>query len=136
MGGLYEIYYKVYDPGTICIGGNDAPGVGANYLIMAGPMVDLSLAPTHRVEVTGLTTHSNDQPPYAAGGHTWATPVAAATSTGDSYYVDSTSHKLGSIPSFLHSLVAIRTNNGDKFADASDEQFICFNVDEPVRHHF
>jgi len=47
--------------------------------------------------------------------------------------VDQTNFKLGSIPSFLHSLVAIRTNNGDKYSDGNDEQFICFNVDEPVR---
>jgi hypothetical protein len=145
LGGLYEIYYKIFSPGQVCIGGNDAPGVGANYLVMAGPMVDLTLAPTHRVEITGLVTHSTGTPgnPLGSGGYWpstlnppgyhWTPPVAEATSVGDSYYVDQTSFKLGTLPSFLHSLVGIRTNNGDKFQDAGDEEFICFTVDEPVR---
>ena len=57
MGG-FEIYYSVRDPGTVCIGGNAAPHIGylgntdhSNYLVLVGPMVDLTMHASHQVEV-------------------------------------------------------------------------------------
>jgi hypothetical protein len=44
--GFLETYYATRDPGTVCLGGNDAPGVGSNYLVLVGPMHDLSQHPT------------------------------------------------------------------------------------------
>jgi hypothetical protein len=125
--------YKIVDPGKVCLGGNDAPGTGANYLVLAGPMVDLTRAPTHRVEITNLVSHSSGQPPYVAQADTWRAPYTSAMGVGDSYYADWADVKLGSLPPFLHSLVGIKTNNGDKFADGGDGEFLCFDVDEPVR---
>ena len=82
-------------------------------------------APTHRVEVSNLVSHSSAQPPYVPqdfvqASAKWRTPYASAMGVGDSYYADWTDVKLGSLPPFLHSLIGIKTNNGDKFADGKD----------------
>ena len=69
---------KIADPGRVCLGGNDAPGVGANYLVLVGPMVDLSLAPSHRVEIRNLQTHSTSPTP----------PRVSQMGVGDTYYTD------------------------------------------------
>ena len=42
----------------MCLGGNAAEGASSMYIVMVGPLVDLSLHPSHRVEIIDLETHS------------------------------------------------------------------------------
>ena len=58
-GGHMETFYAVHEPGRVCLGGNDAPGVGSNYMVLVGPMHDLgrhpvspaTVGPSHRSHV-------------------------------------------------------------------------------------
>ena len=92
--------------------------MGANYLVLVGPMVDLSLAPSHRVEIRNLQTHSTSPTP----------PRVSQMGVGDTYYTDE-QYKFRNIPSFLHSLNGIKTVNvPDRYASGTDTEFICFDV--------
>ena len=53
-----NLYYQLFDAGKVCLGGNDASGVGSNYLVLVGPVTDLTMHPSHRVEINNLRTHS------------------------------------------------------------------------------
>ena len=44
--GYMETYYQTFDPGTVCLGGNDAPGVASMYFVVVGPPHDLSRHPS------------------------------------------------------------------------------------------
>ena len=47
--GYFELFSSVRDPGSVCLGGNSAPGAGANYLVLVGPMVNMELMASHQV---------------------------------------------------------------------------------------
>lgn len=117
----FEIYHHTFDPGTVCLGGNAAPNVGSNYLVLVGPMVDLSLMPSHRVAISNLVSHTTN-----------TAYDVAELDEGDTYYVDR-DYIFGALPGFLRSLNGIRTANDDKTAPATDLEFLCFSVEEPVR---
>jgi hypothetical protein len=37
--GTFEVWYSDHSAGTVCIGGNEAPGVGSNYLVAVVPRI-------------------------------------------------------------------------------------------------
>jgi len=39
--GTFEIWYGNVDEGTVCTGGNNAPGIGSHYILVVGAFVDL-----------------------------------------------------------------------------------------------
>lgn len=120
--GNLEIYYHVFDPGRVCLGGNDAPGVGSMYHVMVGPETQLEEMPSHRVEILNAASHSTQPTPFEVG----------QIGSGDTYHTDR-DYTLNDIPMFLHSLNGIKTSMEDKHTPATDEQWLCFDVDEPVR---
>jgi hypothetical protein len=139
--GSLEVWYRVADPGNVCLGGNDAPGVTGNYIVMAGPVTDLTRFPSHAVHITGLTTHSHEPQGSVPGtdcnqgeigcGVNGA-DIQVGLGVGDPYYTDR-GYEFRTLPPFLQHLEAIRTANDDKDADALDDQFICFRAEEPMR---
>ena len=56
--GYFELFYSIRDPGTVCLGGNAAPNVDSNYLVVVGPMVNLDMHASHQAEISNLVTHS------------------------------------------------------------------------------
>jgi hypothetical protein len=76
--GNLEIYYHIFDPGTVCLGGNDAPGVGSMYHVMVGPETQLEEMPSHRVEIMNVVSHSTQPVPFEVG----------QMGAGDTYYTD------------------------------------------------
>lgn len=122
--GHMETYYHVFNPGQVCLGGNDAPGVGSMYLVLVGPMHNLAQHPSHRVDIQNLDTHVTTGTPYRI------TDIGA----GDTVYVDRTV-RFHQLPPFLHGLNSIKTGNDEEsvLASGDDESWICFDVTEPVR---
>ena len=74
--GFYNLYFEIFDKGRVCLGGNDAPGVGSNYLVLVGPITDLLMHPSHRVDINNLRTHSCPNGATTAGTATWGSPGA------------------------------------------------------------
>ena len=119
--GFFELYFSVRDPGQVCLGGNDAPNVGSNYLVMVGPMVNMHQHASHQVAITNLQTHSQ------------AGYEVSTINSGDPYYVDR-DYTFNTLPEFLQYLNGIKTANDDcPDPNPSDESWICFDVVEPVR---
>ena len=87
---------------------------------MVGPITDLSQLPSHAVTIHNLQTHSS---------HDYD---VTDISVGDPYYIDRT-YTFRTLPPFLQHLNAIRTANDDKNSPASDAEWLCFDVEEPVR---
>lgn len=119
--GAYEVYYQIHDPGAVCVGGNDAPGVASNYLVLAGPMVDISEHPSHRVAINNLVTHSKHK--YKV----------STINSKDPYYVDR-KYTLGELPLFMQFLNGVLTANGDcPDPRPNDDKFVCFDIEERAR---
>ena len=119
--GFFELYFSIRDPGQVCLGGNDAPNVGSNYLVMVGPMVNMHQHASHQVAITNLQTHSQ------------AGYEVSTINSGDPYYVDR-DYTFNTLPEFLQYLNGIKTANDDcPDPNPSDESWICFDVVEPVR---
>jgi hypothetical protein len=98
--GYFELFYSIRDPGKVCLGGPGAPGVGSNYLVLAGPMVDLRQHASHQVEITNLVVHSQNS--YQI----------ATLNSGDKYNTDRNS-VLGELPMFLQNLNGVRNSEND-----------------------
>ena len=58
--------------------------------------------------------------------------VVAEIGPGDQYYIDRT-YLAMNLPPFLQYLNGIRTANNDAHSDPEDTEFVCFEVEEPVR---
>ena len=110
------------DPGRVCLGGNDAPGVGSMYHVMVGPETQLEEMPSHRVEIMNVQSHSQQQVPFEV----------KQMGAQDKYYTDR-DYTFKDVPIFLHSLLGIAQANDDKRSPADDDSWLCFEVDEPVR---
>ena len=67
--GFYNLFYEIFDAGQVCLGGNDAPGVSSNYLVFVGPVTDLTMHPSHRVDILNLRTHSCPNGANTPGTH-------------------------------------------------------------------
>ena len=100
--GYFELFYSIRDPGTVCLGGNNGPNVGSNYLVMVGPMVNLEEHASHQVEITNLVTNP-------AASHQYE---IATINDGDPYYVDR-DYTFTSLPFFLQFMNGIKTSNDD-----------------------
>jgi hypothetical protein len=130
--GKFTIFYEDFPNGKVCMGGNSAPGAASNYIVMAGPPVDMTCHPSHKLTIGSLESHTADQTkPYAV----------AVLHTKSAYYVDR-DYVLTSVPSFFVGLESIKTANGDKHSaeeptlDAAGEfatGFLCFTVTEDAR---
>lgn len=112
----------------VCIGGASAPGVSSNYVIAVGPLMK------HPVHVHGL-----DQGVTLGGDSTLVTNIRRhSTAAADCYTVDimtageqtycDREYVFLNVPDFLDGADFIRTANGDKRSDASDEQYLCFDL--------
>ena len=132
--------YATFDPGTVCLGGNDAPGIGSTYLVLAGPMHDMSQHPSHRVHISNLVSHSTgcDEPCTAAGQPGVLQNVepyrVQDLGVGDHMYIDR-DYVFHNLPPFLHGLNSIVGSNSDASvrASADDSEWFCFDVNENVR---
>ena len=85
--------------GRVCLGGNGDTGAESNYIVMAGPPVDMTCHPSSVLEINSLVskTRNQDTPYHAAILHPKQT-----------YYVDR-DYTLTSVPSFFVGLKSIMT---------------------------
>ena len=131
--GTFNIFYKDFPNGKVCLGGNGNTGAESNYIVMAGPPVDTTCHPSHKIEISDLTTPSRDPsaPQYRV----------AELHPKQTYYVDR-SYVLTSVPSFFVGLQSIMTANDDKHSQQAvsinaaggfEDGFICFTVKEDAR---
>jgi hypothetical protein len=67
--GFYNLYYEMFDAGQVCLGGNHAEGVESNYLVFVGPVTDLTMHPSHRVDILNMRTHSCPNGASTPGTH-------------------------------------------------------------------
>ena len=136
--GTFLIFYENKPNGRVCLGGNDAPGVASNYIVLVGPPVDMTCHPSGKVEISDVTSHT--------AADTDANPElayrVAELHTKQPYYVDR-SYVLTSVPSFFVGLQSIMTGNNDKHSAEEPtvdpetgeftDGFICFTVAEDAR---
>ena len=136
--GTFLIFYENKPNGKVCLGGNDAPGVASNYIVLVGPPVDMTCHPSGKVEISDVTSHT--------AADTDANPElayrVAELHTKQPYYVDR-SYVLTSVPSFFVGLQSIMTGNNDKHSALEPtvdpetgeftDGFICFTVAEDAR---
>ena len=131
--GTFNIFYEDMPNGRVCLGGNGNTGAESNYIVMAGPPVDMTCHPTTVVEINSLTSHTSNQ----------GTPYRVAIlHLKQTYYVDR-DYTLTSVPSFFVGLKSIMTGNSDKHSAEEPtvdpttgefvDGFICFTVAEDSR---
>jgi hypothetical protein len=89
--GFFNLYYQIFEKGNVCLGGNDEGSMekvmndqgnmelfpGSNYLVLVGPVTDLTMHPTHRVKITDLLTHSCPNGDTVDGTASFGQPGAA-----------------------------------------------------------
>ena len=77
--GREELSGKRHRQPNRTIGGNDAPGVESNYIVLVGPPVDMTCHPSGKVDISDVTSHTrHPELPYRV----------AELHTKQPYYVD------------------------------------------------